>query len=378
MTEADGGTHSSRTWLEVDLSAVVHNYRRAVELASGSAVWPVVKADGYGLGAVEISSRLAAEGADGFCVATVEEGIALRQGGVTQPVVVMAGFFPGQERLLARWNLHTFLFRLSDAKRLTSALAEDDRVGVFVKVDTGMARLGCVFEEGVAILEALENSNRVTVMGITSHLACADALDNPETRRQVDRFRRFLQHPVVKGHRLRNSLANSAGVMGWPESHFDWVRPGIMLYGGSPFFPDLLAAEAGLKPVVTWRSRVVQIQPMPPLMPLGYGHAFTPKRPSRIAWLGVGYGDGYSRRLGNRARVVADGARLPVVGRVCMDLTAVDVTDHPEVRVGSTACLLGSERMASVDIEELALLLDTIPYEIICDIGGRVERHYVG
>ncbi|MEO5364768.1 MAG: alanine racemase [Magnetococcus sp. WYHC-3] len=367
------------TWLEVDLAALVHNHQVARQAAGPDcAVYPVVKADAYGLGAVEVALALAADGAQGFCVALVEEARELREAGIRQPVLLMGGFGPGQETDVADLDLIPLLFRSEDVERLARHRRRDATPQpVFLKVDTGMGRLGCSSEKGLGLVRALDAAGGFELRGVATHLACADEPHRPETRWQQERFAAFLSHPQWRGRSLVRSMANSAGLLAHPETRMQLARPGIMLYGVSPFHPGEHPSAQALRPVVTWRTRVVQIRHMAPGSSVGYGGAFRVARPSRIGILPVGYADGYSRRLGGRGAVLVAGGRAPVVGRVSMDLTAVDLTAFPQVGSGDEVILLGGKGPDALPVEQLADWMDTIPYEVLCGIGKRVPRLYL-
>ncbi len=381
-TSYPNALYSRPTWLEIDLAAVVHNFQLAQRTVGQDVrVYPVVKADGYGLGAVAIAQTLAKAGADGFCVAALEEGERLRQAGITLPIVLFTGLIAGPatdlERRIIDANLQPFIFDLESARRLNQAIqASDPPQPIHLKVDTGMARLGLEPTAVPAALAQLAEMSGITVKSIVSHSACADTPQRPETAEQIETLIHLLKHPKIAPWPGQVSLANSAGILGYPQSHFDWARPGIMLYGASPFFPTRRAAMEGLKRVVRWLSHIIQIRQLPAATPLGYGHDHVTLGPSRIAQLPVGYGDGYSRRLSNRGMVLIHGQRAPIVGRVCMDLIAIDVTNINSAQVGSSVLLLGGDGTASIDIEEMAIWMETIPYEVICRLGARLPRHY--
>ncbi|MBF0426312.1 MAG: alanine racemase [Magnetococcales bacterium] len=378
-TTKAGGPPLRPNWLEIDLGAVVHNYRVAQKcVGSEVEVWPVVKADGYGLGAVAVAQALRGVGAAGFCVALLEEGIALRAAGITQPVILFSGLSGGCVEQAAQWGLEPFLYEPASDLATLAAAAPGRPLRVHIKVDTGMGRMGIAPSEVAAFLAALDRlGDRVRVVGMVSHLACADERQRPETARQLAVLQELLAQPELAGRNLRISLANSAGLLGYPAARYHWVRPGIMLYGASPFYPEGSWRQLGLRPVVAWRSRIIQLRNMPAGTPLGYGHSVTTTRPSRLAQVPVGYGDGYNRRLGGRGQVLIAGRRAPVIGRVCMDLITVDVTDLPTASVGTPVTLLGRDGAEMIDIEEMATWLGTIPYEVICALGRRLPRRYL-
>ncbi|MBF0162286.1 MAG: alanine racemase [Magnetococcales bacterium] len=366
---------SRSTWLEVDLSAVQHNFeqaRRAV--GPGVGVFPVIKANGYGLGAVPIAHRLAAAGADGFCVARLEEAATLRHAGIQHPLVLLSGLSQGAEEGVVALNLRPFVFDPGLLPSLSRA-AGRSTVALFLKVNTGMSRLGMATTAVAAAVAQARTLPGLHLLGLVSHMACADQPDHPENDRQRHCLQTVLTQNGLTGSQV--SLANSAALLSHPDNHFSWVRPGIMLYGASPFFPARSGQQIGLRPVVRWSARILQVDALPCGAAVGYGQAFVTQRPSRIAILPVGYADGYNRLLGNRGRVLLAGHSRPVVGRVSMDMIAIDVTEAESVAVGDRVTLLGSDGEASIDVEEMAAWRGTIPYEVLCNLGERVPRFYV-
>ncbi|MBF0284084.1 MAG: alanine racemase [Magnetococcales bacterium] len=362
-------------WLEVDLGAVVHNFRVARRAAGeGVGVFPVVKADAYGLGAVKIALALEAEGAEGFCVALVEEARELRQAGIRRPIALLSAVEPGLESEVGALGLEPVIHRLEDARRLHDALPEGRSAQVHLKVDVGMGRLGFYPEEIPEALDGLERLPRLRLVSLVGHLACADEPQRPENGEQIRRMEALMAHWAVDRRLLSASLANSAGVMAHPGARFDWVRPGIMLYGASPFYPARRGEADGLRPVARWRGRILQVREMAAGTPVGYGHGFTTQRPTRLAIVRAGYADGYNRLLSGRGSALLHGTRVPVAGRVCMDLLALDITDAPPAQAGEAVTLLGRDGPAEIPVEEMASWLDTIPYEIFCRLGHRVRR----
>lgn len=364
------------TWLEIDLDAVRHNFLRARHTVDpGVAVFPVIKADGYGLGALPIARALSKAGADGFCVALVEEAEALRQGGIRLPIVLLSGLYAGLEEAVARLQLHPFVFDAHTLPALSRA-AGSKTLSIFLKVDTGMGRLGLAPEDVPTAVAQTRALSGLTLAGIVSHMACADQPDHAENQAQLEGLKKVLAQPDMAG--LSVSLANSAALLSRPETHFSWIRPGIMLYGASPFFPTSSGREIGLRPVVHWRTHILQARTMPAGSAVGYNRTFITQRPTRMALLPVGYADGYNRLLSNRGEVLVAGRRVPVIGRVSMDLTAIDVTDIPGAVAGCAVTLLGEEGGEPIDVEEMAAWRETIPYEVLCDLGQRLPRRYTG
>ncbi|MBF0294960.1 MAG: alanine racemase [Magnetococcales bacterium] len=360
------------TWVEVELDAVVHNFRVARQAAGASALFPVVKANAYGLGALPVARALAAAGADGFCVAMVEEARPLREAGITHPLVILSGFLPGVEQAVIELNLQPVLFEMEAARALSRRCGERAApVLVHVKVDTGMGRMGFPRAKISAVLEELRSLPGIRVASILSHLARGDELAGEESLRQAERLE------GAGDATLPRSLANSAGLLGHACTRLAWSRPGIMLYGASPFFPGRTWREDGLRPVVRWLTRVVAVREVEAGTPLGYGHDFVTRRASRIGVLPVGYADGYSRCMQGRAQVLIDGLRAPVVGRISMDLTLVDLTDHAGAGIGALVTLLGEQGEGFIGIEEMAEWMGTIPYEVLCRLGARVPRRHL-
>ncbi len=359
------------TVVEIHLPSLRHNLQEVTRRVGTAAVLAVVKANAYGHGAVPVSRALLAAGAHQLGVATAEEGLALRDAGVTAPILVMGGVcdIPAMQRS----NL-TPVLPSRDAVDTAARLADPRTLPlrVHLKVDTGMSRLGVTPEEALALLRAGWPPT-LHLEGVMSHLASADEPDGRATERQLARFRAFLEAlqaaglPVPTAH-----IANSAAILKYPSSRFDLVRPGLMLYGYSsgPMSP------VDLRPALTWKTRVVQVKRVDKGQPVSYGGTFVAPRPSTLAVLPVGYADGYSRALSNKGHVLIGGRPAPVVGRVCMDLTVVDVTGHPTVRPEDEAVLLGRQGAAAITADDLAACQNTISYEVLCQIGPRVTRVY--
>lgn len=376
-TEATGQRSLRATWLEIDLAAVVHNYKLArSKVAPGVGVFPVVKADGYGLGALPIAEALLEAGAEGVCVALLEEAEQLRRGGVTQPIVLLSGLTSDVAPSVLSLGVQPFVYNLECLSALSQATNGRD-LSLFLKVDTGMARLGIAWEDLPKAIALIADLPGLVLGGVVSHLACADEPERPENGQQLALFRKLLSHFDSTVPMGRASLANSAGLLMGDDWHFDWVRPGIMLYGVSPFFPHRSWESDGLKPVVTWCTHCVQVRTVPADTPIGYGHTFVTSRPSTIAYLPVGYADGYNRFMSGQAEVLIEGKRVPVVAIISMDLTAVDVTGLDSVVTGTKVTLLGQDGEAFIGVEEMAIWCDTIPYEVLCRLGQRLGRCYL-
>jgi alanine racemase len=336
----------------------------------------VVKANAYGHGAVEIARALVRQGIGRFAVASIDEGIALRQAGLTASIVVLGGLFKEQ---ISDLVAHRLTPVVSDAHILSPlAKAASSHPGFYrihLKVETGMGRLGFSPEELLSLLKDPICQTPLQVEGVMTHLADADGTDSAFTAQQLSVFRTMLEHirqcgltfPLIH-------MANSAAIIRTPEAHFSLVRPGIMLYGYHTLPASVPTPD--LKPVLSLRTTIVQLRTIPRGGTVSYNRTFVAKRPTRIAVLPIGYADGYSRTLSHRGSVLIHERRAPIIGLVCMDMTMVDVTDLAPVQAGETVTLIGQQGQESIWADEVAGWMGTIPYEVICGIGSRVPRLY--
>lgn len=366
MPDASGGR------LTIDLEAIAANYRQMKSAAGLARTSAVIKADGYGLGALHVAMRLVAEGCDLFFVAHLNEALALRD--AASPVLdrceiaVFNGPPPGTEAIFAERKIVPVLNSLADIERWVSLCRErGTRLPAYIHVDTGMNRLGLSPAEvgEYAASNALRNAFQLEA--VMSHLACADDPDHPMNVDQLTRFREHLTH--FGG--ARASLANSAATLTGRPYLFDMVRPGIGLYGGNPFADK----ENPMRRTVTLQGRVLQVRRIDKGEAVGYGATYRTDSPRRLATVSAGYADGYFRVLGNKARASIAGVSLPVVGRVSMDLITLDVTQAPEgaVEPGGYVELIGQD----VTIDELGTAAGSFAYEVLTSLGHRYARHYV-
>ena len=373
------------TWAEIDLNNLAANFNRVRQRVTPVArVMAVIKANAYGHGAVPCARRLAREGADWFGVALPEEGIELRAAGITQPVLCLGGFWPGQAAACIQYNLTPVVYHLEMIDALNQAAANAGVVAdVHFKVDTGMGRLGVRFDQLSEFVNALAQFRNVRIDGIMSHLAAADdTACQPLTHDQIQRFEEAVV--VFRDHGYRPThlhLANSAGIYGHRGSWGNMVRPGGVLYG---LWRDVLSLpvsdDPGLLPVMSLHSRISLLKWVPAGETIGYGCTFEASRRSLIATLPVGYHDGYLRGLSNRAHVIVRGEYAPVVGRVSMDLTLIDVTNVAGVALDDQVTLLGWDRQQpelNIHAEDLARIAGTLSYEVTCGVSERVPRVYV-
>lgn len=362
------------TVVEISLPALRHNFRQVARRVGTASIIAVVKANAYGHGAVPVTRTLLTAGAHQLGVATVAEGQELRHAGITAPILVMSGIFPDDVPLLQELKL-TPVLPSRDAVLMAARLVNPRAapLPVHLKVDTGMSRLGLTKEEFLDILRS-DWPPTLRLEGLMSHLASADARDGESAENQLARFRELLDAAKTAGLTVPAvHIANSAAILRFPASYFDLVRPGLMLYG----YVNGPADGADLRPALSWKTRIVQVKRVGAGQPVSYGGTFVTSRPSTLAILPVGYADGYSRALSNRGHVLVGGRAVPIVGRVCMDLTVVDASDLPDIRPGDEAVLVGRQGAAAITADDLAAWQDTISYEILCQISPRLTRVYL-
>ena len=381
-----------RTWAEVSLGALGQNFHAIQKhVGAGVTICAVVKADGYGHGAVECARALEFEGARWLGVTDAAEGLALRGAGVTARILLMTGIWKGEEDGIVAQNLTPTIWEpwhielLERAVRKRQSDPTSHRLPVHLKIDTGMNRLGASKEALPRLCEMLSACTHLTLEGVSTHFASAEVLDAEDAVRQMKRFDEGLR--VLRNCGLRPPLVhmgNSAAMSARPETRKTMVRPGIALYGYSLAFTrgsqPAAVRQLPLRPVLSWKTRVLTVKEVAAGEAVGYMGTFVTKARSRIAVLPVGYADGYPRLLSNRARVIVGGDYAPVVGRVSMDLTIVDVSHIRGVAVGDEVVLIGRANGEgtgkSVDAVELARWCESVPYEILCGLSQRVPRVY--
>lgn len=359
------------TWSEIDISSLKSNFLQVKRIIGEHVgVISIVKADAYGHGSVEVSKALVESGSDMLGVATVEEALELRESGINAPIILLGGIQPDEAERVIKHDLTPSLFSVHTAKSINKyAQKAGKMVKYHLKVDTGMSRLGLVFDDIPVFLKEISGLGNLEMEGVFTHFASADKEIGDFTLRQISIFKMILTIINQAGFSPRYvHLANSAGIQTFPQSHMNLVRPGIMLYGSGR------VSDCELKPAMRLKTCIIQLRSLPPGTPVSYGGTFVATKPTVIATLPIGYADGYMRRLSNRARVSINGFTAPVVGTVCMDLTMVDVTEVSGVRVGDDVVLFGDER---VSVEDVAKWADTISYEVLSITGKRVPRVYV-
>lgn len=349
----------------VDLAAIRHNYALAKRCAPGRRAFAVVKADAYGHGAAMVATALADE-ADGFAVCSVEEARVVRANAPKARILLLEGCFDDEDcRNAAALNLDVAVQGPEQAERLLM-LRIDRQVNVWLKLDSGMHRLGFSGDEIRHWAERLRAAPQVAEVNLISHLACADEQGHELTGQQLDCYA-GLQDVLFD----QRSFANSAAVLTFAPAHMDWVRPGIMLYGASPF-AEMNAAELGLKPAMSLTAEIIALHDVAVGEGVGYGATWVAERPSRIATVSCGYADGYPRHASSGTPTVVRGQRVPLAGRVSMDMLSIDVTDLPEARIGDAVELWG----AQLPVDEIAQASGTIGYELLTKVTARVRREY--
>lgn len=336
----------------------------------------MVKANGYGHGAVAVAKTLAQAGCDAFGVATVEEGMELRRGHVKEPILMVGGFYLEQLDQLRNYRLTPVVHEVTTLKALDRRLQRmKTKLPIEIEVDTGMGRIGFPAFAIDAWLPVLAKLKAAKLRGVFSHFSDAESFGDKSADKQLTGYRQILARLENAGIFTQSHMAKSAALITAPAAHFSMVRPGLILYG---MYPDeRLKRAIALKPVLSWRTRIIQLKSVPAGTPIGYNRTFVTKRKSAIATLPLGYADGYRRLFSNQAQVLVRGKRAPVVGRVSMDLTTIDVTDIKNVQQGDEVVLLGRQGGAAIGADEIAGWAKTISYEIFTSIGARVPRIHV-
>ncbi|MEM7114274.1 MAG: alanine racemase [Chloroflexota bacterium] len=365
------------TYVEVDLGRLTENYRAIQQAVGETAVMPILKANAYGHGLVPVAQHLATLGAPYFGVAFLEEGIMLREAGIQTPILVLGGIIGNQIPLFLQYDL---TLTASSVEKLAQIEREAARLGVrakvHLKIDTGMERIGVHYYSAEPLLETAVSAQHCEVEGIYSHFANADTFDLTSAQVQLDRFQSVLSFYAKHGVKPPKfcHMANSGGILQLPQSHFNMVRAGILLYGVYP------AAEArrtiAVRPALSWKSHVVYFKVVQPNHPVSYGSTWQSDHMVRVVTIPVGYGDGYFRAMSNQAEVMIRGKRYPVVGRICMDQLMVNI-EWETAYNGDEVILLGDDEETAVTCEELAVWANTIPYEILTNINTRVPRIYL-
>ncbi|SHJ88025.1 alanine racemase [Anaerocolumna jejuensis DSM 15929] len=368
-----------RASANIDLDAIcsnINNTRKLLEAKTRLMV--ILKADGYGHGAVPIAKALSDMAVDCFGVAILEEGIELRKAGIDKPILVL-GYTPkGQYQKLVEYDITQTIFQYNTAKELSEeALRQGKTAKIHIKIDTGMSRIG-FFDDTDSIEEVkkIAELKGIEIEGIFSHFACADEEDKTSANRQLKKFLDFTEELDKEGiHIPIKHIANSAAIIDIPEARLDMVRSGISTYGLYPS-EDVKKDAIALKPAMEIKSHVSYVKEVETGVGVSYGSTYVTGRKTKIATIPVGYGDGYPRQLSSKGRVLIHGMSAPIIGRVCMDQFMVDVTDIPDVNQGDMVTLIGRDKDEFISVEEVANMSYSFNYEFICNVGKRIPRIY--
>ena len=368
-----------RVYAAIDLDAVCHNISEIKKLVGpDTKIMPVIKADGYGHGAVPVAKALNKIGVDGFAVAIIEEGIALRKQGITKPILILGYTSEYQYASLIQHEIEQTVFSYEMAEAISKfAVTMKKEARIHIKVDTGMNRIGFKpTEESVGQVQRIQKLPNIKIQGIFTHFACADEEDKTSARYQKELFDQFVSKIEEKGIEIPvKHVSNSAAIMDLRECRMDMVRSGIITYGLYPS-EEVDKSAIDLKPALSLISHVIHVKEVGPGEGVSYGSTFVTDRKTRIATIPVGYADGYPRALSSRGRVIIRGQYAPIIGRICMDQFMVDVTDIEGVSVMDRVSLVGTEGDINISVEEAADLAGSFNYEFVCGIGKRVPRVY--
>ena len=366
-------------WAEVNLNSLEHNMKEIKKHAKDKKIYAVVKADAYGHGALDVAPVFLASGATALAVAVITEAMELRRSGVKAPILIL-GYTPltfGHQ--IAEYDIEQTVYDLDYARELSRiAQKENKKVKIHIALDTGMGRIGLLPDEtGLNSVREMSKLPNIILEGIFSHFSTADEKDKSYSEYQIKVFNDFVSKLEAEGIKFNvKHLSNSAAIMDLPQAHFDGVRPGIIMYGYYPS-DEVLKDKLDLKPALTLKTNIVHVKTLPKGMYISYGRKFITDRESVIATLPIGYADGYTRLLTGKAKVIINGKFAPVVGRICMDQCMVDVTEVGPVDVGDEVILIGEQQGAKFNADDIASLIGTINYEVICMIKTRVPRVYV-
>lgn len=365
-------------WAEIDLDNIAFNMKNIKKLVKDKEVIAVIKADAYGHGAVEVAKVLSENGASRFAVAIITEAIELREHGIKLPIMIL-GYTPIEyAEDLIKYDIEQTVYNLEYAKQLSDiALKMGKKAKIHIALDTGMGRIGFMpYDNSLEEVLKISALDRIEIVGIFTHFSTADEEDKEYTKYQFDKIQNFIKKLSDKGVNIPlKHVSNSGAIIDLPETYLDAVRAGIILYGYYPS-DEVKKKNLSIKPALTLKTKVAHIKKMEKDMYVSYGRTFKTERDSIIATLPIGYADGYSRLLSGKAKVIINGKFANVVGRICMDQCMIDVTDIGEVKVGDEVILLGEENELKFNADDMANLIGTINYDVLCMIKHRVPRVY--
>ena len=366
-------------WLEINLDAIAHNVRTIKGIVGrNTQIIAVVKANAYGHGAVEVSQVALENGVAILAVGVVEEGIILRKAGIKAPILICGLTLEDQLKPLLSYNLTPTICDLQILEALSKVAGENGKtVGIHIKIDTGMGRLGVSPPKTLNFVKKISKMRNIKIEGIFTHLAATNEKDGIYTKMQLDKYKKALLELEKEGINIPlKHIANSAAILNSSSMYLDAVRPGIILYGLFPSPKSERTVE--LKPAAEFKTKIIFLKKVPPGKSIGYGRTYITTKTTKVATLPVGYADGYSRLLSNKAEVLVRGERAPIIGRICMDLCMIDVTHIPKVRVGNEVILWGRQGSETIWAEEIAEKIGSIVYEVICMVDKeRVPRVFI-
>lgn len=366
-------------WAEINLDSIEHNMKEIKRISSNKKIYAVVKADAYGHGALDIVPVLLKAGATNLAVAVITEAVEIRKAGVNAPILIL-GFTPlSFAKEILQYDIEQTVYDLEYAKELSRiAKIENKNAKIHIAIDTGMGRIGLLpNEEGFNVVREISKLSNIELEGIFTHFSTADEVDKSYSFEQLSKFNKFVGRLEDEGIKFNvKHASNSAGIIDLPEAHFNGTRPGIIMYG---YYPsnEVMKGKLNLKTALTLKTSVVHVKTLPAGMYISYGRKYKTEVESKIATLPIGYADGYTRALSNKGKVIINGKLAPIIGNVCMDQCMVDVTNIGDVKVGDEVILLGEYGDTKFNADDIAEILDTINYEIICMIGRRVPRVYI-
>ncbi|MFQ5957035.1 MAG: alanine racemase [Candidatus Brocadiales bacterium] len=371
----------SKNWAEIDLAAITHNIRMIRQrVGRGVGIMGVVKSDAYGHGASRVGLHLESQGIEMLAVASIEEGIVLRDRGIKIPILVLGCIFPEEVEALLRYSLIPSLCDKGVTRELSRFAKSLGKVAkVHVKIDTGLGSLGVHHREAVGFIRDVAVTENLFIQGVFTHFSSSTEIDSNHTHEQLHIFKGIQSEIEALGiHIPLRHAANSGAILGTPEASFNMVRPGMLLYGLCPSCPDVnhTRHSIGVRPAMMLKTRLGFIKNISAGETVSYGRTFKALRPTRVGVLPLGYDNGYIRALSNRGKVVIRGQRVPVIGRVRMNHVQVDVTDVPDAKVGDDVVLFGGQSGLSSSAEELAGHIGTVPYEVVCAVGRSNPRVY--
>ncbi|GAN32385.1 MAG: alanine racemase [Candidatus Brocadia sp. AMX2] len=365
-------------WVEIDLNALSHNVSAIKKMVGPQVkIMGIVKADAYGHGDYEVSRVLLNHGVEMLGIAILEEGIQLRNKGIEAPLFLLGGIFEDQIDAVIQYNLIPAVYDLKLAEALSKRAHYYNRViNAHVYVDTGMGSIGVKYDGAVEFIRSLQAMKNLFIGGIYTHCSCSDEKESVFTNLQIKRFKDVLAAlgAIMADIPLKH-MANSGAIIGHPDAYFTMVRPGLSLYGLYP--SEEVSRNIGIRPVMSFKTRVIHIKDMKPGDVVGYSGTYRVTKPTRVATLPFGYDDGYNRLLSSKGKVIIRGTQASIIGRVCMDQCFVDVTNIKGVSVGDEVVVYGSQGQETISIESVAKQLNTIPYEVTCAVSKRVPRIYI-